>query len=61
MTDVTTLEDALERSVKLQSHYAALLNAYDGGQRMTFRNADEWLARLDVVNKLNKEQPWTQH
>ena len=37
---------ALEESVKLQSHYAALLNQYDGGKRMTFRNADEWILRL---------------
>jgi hypothetical protein len=40
------LRAALEESVKLQSHYATLLNAWDGGQRLTFVNADEWLARL---------------
>ena len=47
------LKDALEESVTLQSHYAELLNAYDGGERMQFKNADEWLKRLKKVN--NKE------
>ena len=39
---------ALEESVKRQSHYASLLNAYDGGRRLTFVDADAWLARLAV-------------
>jgi hypothetical protein len=42
----TPREDALERSVKLQSHYAELLNMHDGGQRLQFASADAWLARL---------------
>src|ERR1044071_4528446 len=33
------LEGALEESVKLQSHYASLLNMYDGGRRLTFPSA----------------------
>jgi hypothetical protein len=37
---------ALEESVKLQSHYAGILNAYDGGERMQFSGAEEWLDRL---------------
>jgi hypothetical protein len=37
---------ALEESVKLQSHYAELLNAYDGGERLTFASAEEWIERL---------------
>jgi hypothetical protein len=36
---------ALRESVALQSHYAELLNAYDGGERRTF-TADTWLERL---------------
>jgi hypothetical protein len=40
------LQASLEESVKLQSHYAALLNDYDGGERRQFATADEWLARL---------------
>jgi hypothetical protein len=37
---------ALEESVKLQSHYAALLNQYDGGERIAFANAAAWIERL---------------
>lgn len=40
------LRNALSESVKLQSHYAELLNNYDGGERMTFKNIDEWLTNL---------------
>jgi hypothetical protein len=44
------LSDALERSVKLQSHYAELLNGYDGGRRLQFETADAWLLRLKEVD-----------
>jgi hypothetical protein len=40
------LHAALEESVKLQSHYAELLNMHDGGHRLTFADADAWLTRL---------------
>jgi hypothetical protein len=40
------LVKALEESVKLQSHYAVLLNGWDGGQRRPFGSAAEWLERL---------------
>jgi hypothetical protein len=46
---IARLEDALERSVTLQSHYARLLNAYDGGTRLSFENAAAWMARLDAL------------
>jgi hypothetical protein len=49
MSETERLRVALEESVKLQSHYASLLNQYDGGQRMTFASADEWLARVAEV------------
>jgi hypothetical protein len=39
------LRDALAESVGLQSHYATLLNQFDGGQRRTF-TVESWLARL---------------
>jgi len=39
------LEEALRESVQLQSHYAELLNMYDGGKRMTF-TVESWIARL---------------
>lgn len=37
---------ALHESVKLQSHYAGLLNMHDGGERRKFESADAWIARL---------------
>lgn len=46
------LKDALRRSVALQSHYAKLLNHYDGGKRMVFVDEDAWIARLKVINAL---------
>ena len=50
--ELTPLMVALEELVKLQSHYAGLLNQFDGGQRHQFTNADEWLARLKEIGKL---------
>lgn len=47
------VRSALERSVALQSHYAKLLNAHDGGQRMTFDSAQEWIARLHALEKFD--------
>ncbi len=43
--------NGLEESIKLQSHYGGLLNAYDGGKRLTFASADEWLNRLASLSK----------
>jgi hypothetical protein len=43
---------ALEESVKLQSHYAELLNMHDGGQRRTFASAQEWLDRLAELTRV---------
>ena len=43
---VRVLMVALEESVKLQSHYAALLNMHDGGGRRQFAHATDWIARL---------------
>lgn len=40
------LRTALEESVRLQSHYASLLNMHDGGRRIGFTSADDWIARL---------------
>jgi len=48
------LEHALEESVKLQSHYARLLNMYDKGKRMEFSNAKAWLLRLKELEKVKK-------
>lgn len=43
---VEELRCALEQSLKLQSHYAALLNMYDGGTRMQFKTVEAWMKRL---------------
>jgi hypothetical protein len=43
---IASLEYALAESVKLQSHYAELLNQYDGGKRMIFSDAAAWQERL---------------
>ena len=42
-------EYALDESVKLQSHYASLLNMQDGGTRMTFATGQAWLDRLKYL------------
>jgi hypothetical protein len=46
LAEIAELRLALDDSVKLQSHYAVLLNNYDGGKRLTFAGANAWLARL---------------
>jgi len=46
------LRIALDESVKLQAHYAKLLNMHDGGERMVFPTADLWLARLKETGTL---------
>jgi len=47
---------ALEESVKLQSHYAELINMHDGGQRMQFKDAKAWLDRLRQLD--NEKEKW---
>lgn len=46
------LEKALAESVKLQSHYAKLLNGYDGGERMQFDSHAAWMDRLRKTGAL---------
>ena len=43
---------ALQESLKLQSHYAELLNMYDGGKRIGFKTIDEWIDRLKVTGTI---------
>ena len=45
---------ALEASVMLQSHYAGLLNQYDGGERKQFKNAQEWILRLKEIGEISE-------
>lgn len=42
---------ALEESLKLQSHYATLLNTCDGGKRTTFASVDAWIQRLRELER----------
>ena len=37
--------------LKLQSHYAKLLNMYDEGRRLQFKSVEAWLDRLETVSK----------
>jgi hypothetical protein len=54
-TDYDEVLHALEESLKLQSHYAYLLNAHDGGERIGFATADKWIARLrETSNRSGK-------
>lgn len=50
---------ALAESVKLQSHYAKLLNMYDGGTRSTFSCFGEWIQRLVETGKIKREDAGT--
>lgn len=60
IAETRDLRTALEESVKLQSHYAHLLNMHDGGQRVGFTNADDWIARLRVTGTLPPHAPHEQ-
>lgn len=48
------LAKALEESVKLQTHYAELLNMHDGGERIGFESADAWIDRLRECGTLSR-------
>jgi hypothetical protein len=50
-----TIHEALDESVKLQSHYAKLLNMYDSGERMQFATAAAWIARLNDCRARERE------
>lgn len=43
---------ALQESVKLQSHYAKLLNMHDGGERLAFDTPEEWIGRLIEIGRI---------
>lgn len=54
--EVRDILDAFEELVRLQSHYATLLNMYDGGERHEFVSTKEWFDRLAELRK-RKPQP----
>ena len=41
----------LHESLKLQSHYAALLNMHDGGTRLQFPTVEDWARRNRQIEK----------
>jgi len=47
---ISTTDAALQESVQLQSHYAKLLNQYDGGARMVF-TVESWMDRLAALDR----------
>jgi hypothetical protein len=47
--EIEKISEALGESLNIQAHYAALLNQYDGGKRLVFRNVDEWMSRLAAL------------
>lgn len=47
-------EIALNASLKLQSHYAKLLNMHDGGKRIGFKTIEEWINRLKQVGTITE-------
>lgn len=48
--------EALEASVRLQSHYAQMLNMHDGGERLTFEHPTEWMNRLDAIAEAQRSE-----
>jgi hypothetical protein len=56
MTREEELSVALAESVKLQAHYAELLNMHDGGARLIFKTPAEWIARLKETGTINMTQ-----
>ncbi len=56
MSEEIQLEYALKESLKLQSHYAYLLNIFDGGKRIQFNTVQEWLDRLNKIKGLEIQE-----
>ena len=52
---IEELRIALEESVRLQSHYAKSLNVLDGGERIVFESAKEWIERLREIGRVPKK------
>jgi hypothetical protein len=39
----------LDESLKVQAHYAKLLNMLDGGERLIFEDTEQWIYRTKVL------------
>lgn len=46
---------ALRESLKLQAHYARLLNDWDGGRRHIFKSVGEWLRKLELISSTEEK------
>jgi len=46
---IVELQESLDESIKFQTHYAELLNMYDGGKRIIFKNSEQWIKRLQAL------------
>lgn len=49
--DRERMSNALDEAMKLQTHYAELLNDYDGGKRVGFQSGEAWMERLEECGK----------
>jgi len=52
VSEIANLRIALEESLKLQAHYATLLNQSDGGSRWIFNTPEEWMNRLREIGTI---------
>jgi len=52
VSEYQCLATALAEMVKLQAHYAKLLNEYDQGERVSFPDAQTWLDRMADLGKI---------
>ena len=53
---IVELHEALDTSIKFQSHYAELLNMHDGGERIIFKNSEQWIKRLQAPQEKGREE-----
>ena len=51
-TTIKELHEALRESVRLQAHYAELLNMHDGGERIVFKSVEDWIDRLKKIGRI---------
>ena len=52
LEEVARLQTALSESLKLQTRYAKLLNAWDGGERRHDFTLETWIERLKETGKI---------
>jgi len=50
-TELEIVRNGLKESIKHQAHYAQLLNQWDGGERIVFKDVQQWLDRLKNIKE----------